>query len=141
MNTESRAPAVGGERRYEKLSEAECMDLLTGAVIGRIGFSAYSVASIRPVNFVVDDRAVVFRSAAGAKIGPALRRSPVCFEVDHFDPAMGTGWSVIVTGLTGLIHDPERIARIDRVLSSWMPGALGHLMSIEIEQVTGRRIA
>ena len=140
MNTDSRAQTDRGDRRYEELSEAECMELLAGAAIGRIAFSAYSVATIRPVNFVVDGHAVVFRTASGAKFSPALRRASACFEADHFDPVEGTGWSVIITGPTGVIHDRARINRIDGVLSSWMPGDLGNLMFVDIEQVTGRRI-
>jgi nitroimidazol reductase NimA-like FMN-containing flavoprotein (pyridoxamine 5'-phosphate oxidase superfamily) len=140
MNAESGVRKVGGYRRYKELSESECMDRLSGAVIGRIAFTTFGVAVIRPVNFVVDGQAVVFRTAAGSKISPALRRAPVCFEVDHFDPSAGTGWSVIVAGAAGMIRDPERIARIDRALTSWMPGELGHLIAIEIEQITGRQI-
>ncbi|HEV2634484.1 MAG TPA: pyridoxamine 5'-phosphate oxidase family protein [Actinocrinis sp.] len=140
MDTESITSPARRGRRFEELAEAECLHLLAGAVIGRIVFSAYGTASIRPVNFVVDEHAVVFRTASGAKFSPALRRATVSFEADRFDPVRGTGWSVIVAGATGLVHDPERTGRIGRALDTWMPGELGHLMYVDIEHVTGRRI-
>lgn len=138
--TDGTPPTHQPARRFEELSESQCLDLLGRAVVGRIGFTAFSVASIRPVNYVLDGRSIVFRTASGAKFSPALRRAEVCFEVDYFDPVPGTGWSVIASGPTGVIHDPDRIARIDRALTSWMSGDLGNLVCIDIERISGRRI-
>jgi hypothetical protein len=51
-------------------------------------------------------------------------RQPVCFEVDGTDPAVHTGWSVIVRGEVTEVTDLAELARLrDLPLRAWAPGA------------------
>ncbi|HEY7199164.1 MAG TPA: pyridoxamine 5'-phosphate oxidase family protein, partial [Candidatus Dormibacteraeota bacterium] len=82
----------------EVLSEQECLALLRSRRVGRIGLTREGQPLIFPVNYVADDRAVVFRTSPGMK----LDRAPmarVAFEIDEVDQAAGVAWSVLVQGV------------------------------------------
>ena len=80
----------------EILSEDECWALLTGAVIGRLVYAEGDDVEIFPVNFMVHDRKVLFRTAPGSKLEAVGSRPNVAFEVDEHGPIWV--WSVIVRG-------------------------------------------
>src|ERR1700722_3287706 len=124
VETPSATAAAGEDRRYAAIPEAECLDLLGRARLGRICFRTYTLVAVRPVNFVLDGSDLVFRTAVGSKLMTAVSGARVTFEVDDFDPETGTGWSVIAVGIAGLVRDPQQAARVDKVLHSWMPGDL-----------------
>ena len=101
------------------LDREECLRLLAGATIGRIGFSSRSLPIILPVNFVLDDDAIIIRTGVGTKLA-AIRDAVVAFEVDAIDPVYHTGWSVLVTGVASEVTDPLTLARIEHVaLAPW----------------------
>ena len=67
----------------EILSDDECWALLTGAVIGRLAYAVGDEVEIYPVNFLVRDRTVFFRTAPGSKLEAIGSRPKVAFEVDE----------------------------------------------------------
>lgn len=78
------------------LSETECWRLLGSVTLGRIVTTVDNEANIFPVNFAVQDRTVLFRTAEGTKLISAAINRRVLFEVDDHNAA--EGWSVIVQG-------------------------------------------
>ena len=60
-----------------------------------------------PVNYVVDQHSVLFRTDEGTKLDAASRGARVAFEVDGAEEATRTGWSVLVGGGRGG-HRPGR---------------------------------
>lgn len=129
-----------------ELSRAECLDLLAGADVGRVvvTIGAESRPLIRPVNFVFDavSQSVVFRSAQGSKLYALLHSVRACFEVDEFDVRGGTGWSVIIEGVTEAVHDVMELRRLERLgLHSWVTGPDSRWVRIRARTVSGRRIA
>lgn len=53
---------------FEVLPEAECWELLATNEVGRVGWSDTDEATVLPVNYVVRDRSVVFRTRVGGKL-------------------------------------------------------------------------
>ena len=51
-----------------------------------------------PVNFTVDGRSVHIRTAAYSAAARECDDSPVAFEIDMFDEAERSGWSVLMRG-------------------------------------------
>jgi nitroimidazol reductase NimA-like FMN-containing flavoprotein (pyridoxamine 5'-phosphate oxidase superfamily) len=95
------------------LSEDECATMLASRQVGRLAFAADGQIEIFPVAFVLDGSAVVLRSGFGAKITAALDRIMVAFEVDRFEPASRSGWSVVVKGTCEEIEDAGTLARLE----------------------------
>jgi nitroimidazol reductase NimA-like FMN-containing flavoprotein (pyridoxamine 5'-phosphate oxidase superfamily) len=103
------------------LSENECADLLTGQQVGRLAFTADGQVEIFPVAFVLDRSAVVLRSGIGTKLLAAFDQIDVAFEVDHFEPASRSGWSVIVKGTCEAVGDPATLARLEATaFENWL---------------------
>jgi transcriptional regulator with XRE-family HTH domain len=76
----------------EPLVPIECHHLLAPGGIGRISFSTASGLLILPANYAVIAGTIVLRTCSGSVIA-AHGKDPVAFEADHFDEALGQGWS------------------------------------------------
>jgi nitroimidazol reductase NimA-like FMN-containing flavoprotein (pyridoxamine 5'-phosphate oxidase superfamily) len=127
----------------DALTEEVCRFLLAEEDVGRIGFvddDGYPV--VLPVNYVLADDFIVFRTAQGSKLeGVPLRQ--VAFEVDHLSIIYRSGWSVLVQGRGQEITtalDPRHARLRDHSVEPWVPGAKDHWLAIKIERVSGRRI-
>ena len=128
-------------QRWQQLSAEECDRLLDGRHLGRLAFVEGERPLILPVNYVLDDGAVIFRTDAGSKLDAAVRGAPVAFEVDGVDEVERTGWSVLARGHAEQVTDPEHLDRLRQLpLVPWAPGAKAHYVRIDADEVTGRRI-
>jgi len=129
----------------EVLDRGECLRLLEQATIGRVGLSASALPVVLPVNFVLTDVGVVFRTSRGTKLDAAVDGAVVAFEADSFDPMYHEGWSVVVTGVAevrDLDSLPARAAQTPRWAA---PGHGGHddgeqFVVVPTDMVSGRRI-
>ncbi|HEX4868543.1 MAG TPA: pyridoxamine 5'-phosphate oxidase family protein [Acidimicrobiales bacterium] len=125
----------------EVLDRAECLRLLAGASLGRLGVTSGALPTVLPVNFrLVDDR-VVFRTGVGSKLQAATHNTVVAFEVDEMDPVWHTGWSVVVTGVAREITDPDELAALEpTTIPHWAPDHATHLVEVRTEMMSGRRV-
>ncbi|MGA9490692.1 MAG: pyridoxamine 5'-phosphate oxidase family protein [Mycobacterium sp.] len=120
------------------LSASESWDLLAGVSIGRLVTSVDGQPEIFPINFVVQDRTVLFRTAEGTKLVSAAINNHVLFEAD--DHTVAEGWSVIVKGMARTLRTAEELARAERAqLLPWIPTLKQHYVRIKPISVTGRR--
>src|SRR6185312_114735 len=78
------------------LPQHECWSLLASTALGRLVTSVDNRPEIFPVNFVVQNRTVLFRTAEGTKLVSTAINNQVVFEADEHNVA--EGWSVIVRG-------------------------------------------
>jgi nitroimidazol reductase NimA-like FMN-containing flavoprotein (pyridoxamine 5'-phosphate oxidase superfamily) len=128
--------------RWHELSKDECQALLAGSHLGRVALVEGGRPLILPVNYVLDDAAVVFRTDEGSKLDAAVRGAPVAFEVDGVNRERQTGWSVLIRGQAEYVTDPTDLERLRRLpLVPWAPGAKPHYVWVRPEEVTGRRIS
>jgi nitroimidazol reductase NimA-like FMN-containing flavoprotein (pyridoxamine 5'-phosphate oxidase superfamily) len=132
------------DKRVENLTTAECRELLDRHHFGRLAFvdSVGVLPSIIPINYLLTDDKVVFRTDAGSKLAAAVRRAPVAFEVDGVDERRRVGWSVLVRGRAEEITDEARLAQLRQTpLLAWAPGAKEHYVRINASKLSGRRIS
>jgi uncharacterized protein len=125
----------------ETLSEDECLALLRSRDVGRIALVDHGQPLIFPVNYAIDDRAVVFRTAPGMKLAEAPM-SKVAFEVDEVDTDAGVAWSVLVTGnayeVTSAIDQlSERLREL--VVRPMAPGDRHRWVAVMRRGISGRR--
>ncbi|MBF6176634.1 pyridoxamine 5'-phosphate oxidase family protein [Nocardia blacklockiae] len=132
------------ERRTVQLDRDEAMRLLAGTQVGRVVFTRDALPAIRPVNHLVDeDGSVVLRTRVAARFTCAIRgNSPVvvAYQADDIDTTRRLGWSVVVTGFARPVTDPDRLARYERLLHSWVDMVMDTVIVIEPEIVTGIRL-
>jgi hypothetical protein len=129
----------GGRATSElvELATDECRALLASEEVGRLGVGRpQGTPLIVPVNYVVSDGAILFRTGFGTKL-PALVGRPVSFQVDRFDHAARTGWCVLVTGRA---EEISTRAGCDPLPDPWVADDKPYLIRISIRSLSGRRI-
>lgn len=127
---------------WQELPKSECFGLLAGARLGRIALVDDQGPVVFPVNFILDNYTVVFRTDEGSKLDAACRGSRVAFEIDGMDAATRSGWSVLVRGEAIEVTSPAEVRRLaDIAAVPWAPGAKVHVVRILPAVVTGRRIS
>lgn len=125
----------------QHLNEQECWRLLARSPVGRVGVLIDSAPEIYPVNHLVYDDTIVFRTDPGAKLRGLTRSPMVCFEVDELDTANRTAWSVLVKGRAREIDPPTPLHRLAELpWDCWELGPKDHWIRIVAAEITGRRI-
>lgn len=120
------------------LSASESWELLSSVSLGRLVTSVDGRPEIFPVNFAVQNRTVLFRTAEGTKLVSAVINNQVLFEADAYDAAQG--WSVIVKGTTRTLRSDDEIEEAERAqLVPWIATTKTHYVRILPISITGRR--
>ncbi len=122
------------------LDDAQCWDRLGGQELGRLVTRVGGVLDIFPVNFVVDGRSVLFRTAEGSKLFALTVNDEVLFEVDdHTDTH---AWSVVVRGRAERLDTSGEVERADGLgLRPWIPTLKYNYVRIVPTAVSGRAFA
>src|SRR6516165_9852634 len=120
------------------LPEHECWDLMAGVALGRLVTSADGQPEIFPVNFVVQHRTVLFRTAEGTKLVSTAINNRVLFEADDHNAV--EGWSVILKGTARMLRTNEELKEAERAqLLPWTATLKQHYVRIQPISITGRR--
>ncbi len=121
-----------------ELTETESWDLLGSVSLGRLVTTVNGWTEIFPVNFVVQNRTLLFRTAEGTKLLTAALNEYVVFEAD--DHNVAEGWSVIVRGKAKLLATANEIAEARRAgLYPWVATQKERFVRITPQSMTGRR--
>ncbi|MDC2958226.1 pyridoxamine 5'-phosphate oxidase family protein [Streptomyces gilvifuscus] len=138
--TSELAAGVSGARMIE-LGRGECLALLAGVPLGRVGFTRQALPVIRPVNHLVDGDTVVIRTHPGSALARHTTVDEVVvYEADDLDARTRTGWSVMVTGRASLVTAPWEAARYRALLIPWTDRDVDEIVSIQADLVTGYRL-
>lgn len=131
----------------ETLGEAECRRLIEPGGIGRLVFAGQWDLTVLPVNYKMQDGAILFRTAQSGSTEEDLRTGiehaeyRVAFEVDDFDTARREGWSVLAQGPAHhLDSETERAEAQTAGVEPWPGGEREHFIRITPARITGRRI-
>ncbi|MGZ8812846.1 MAG: pyridoxamine 5'-phosphate oxidase family protein [Mycobacterium sp.] len=121
------------------LSAEESWHLLSSVTLGRLVTCVEGYPEIFPVNFVVQHRTVLFRTAEFAtKLFTMVMNAHVVFEAD--DHNVSEGWSVIVKGTAQVINTSAEIEEAQRAqLLPWTAGSKPRYVRVDPSEITGRR--
>ena len=125
------------ENPVRVLCDDEAWDLLSGVALGRLVTAGGGQVEIFPINFVAQDRSVLFRTAEGTKLFGAVMNDSVLFEADdHTDAG---GWSVVIRGTARVLSTAADIREPDRAqLVPWIPTEKLRYVRITPNDVSGR---
>ncbi|MDP4960605.1 MAG: pyridoxamine 5'-phosphate oxidase family protein [Mycobacterium sp.] len=125
------------ENPVRVLCDDEAWDLLSGVALGRLVTAGGGQVEIFPINFVAQDRSVLFRTAEGTKLFGAVMNDSVLFEADdHTDAG---GWSVVIRGTARVLSTAADIREADRAqLVPWIPTEKLRYVRITPNDVSGR---
>ncbi|QUR68359.1 pyridoxamine 5'-phosphate oxidase family protein [Mycobacterium spongiae] len=120
------------------LSEDESWSLLSSVSLGRLVTILDGQPEIFPVNFVIQRRTVLFRTAQGTKLFSAVMGDRVAFEAD--DHTAAGGWSVILKGRAHVLSATEEILEAEETpLIPWIPTMKPLYVRVVALEITGRR--
>ncbi len=124
----------------EVLNDEECWTFLDSTSVGRLAIAIAGKPDIFPINFVIDDHCLTFRTGAGTKFAASALLHDVAFEIDGYEPLKRTAWSVVVKGRA---HEVERMDEVfaaeDLPLFSWAAHPKPNFVRITPAEITGRR--
>jgi len=122
----------------EVLSEAECWEALASVDLGRLAVRAGDDIDLFPVNYLVTDRLLYFRTAPGTKMIELTAEPRVAFEADGL--LAGRRWSVTLKGIAQRLSSDAEIgdSGIQR-LRSLEPSTKWNYVRVTPSAVTGRR--
>jgi len=124
----------------EIIDREQCDALLHTQPVGRVAVCT-GRPGVFPVLYAMFDGDVVFRTAPGEKLIAATLHREVVFEVDSYDVAARSGWSVNVVGTAEEIVHPDELARMGALdLQSWAGEVRDRFVRIRATEVSGRRI-
>ena len=128
-------------RRIEDLSVDDCLGLLASATLGRVALIHDDDPHVVPVNYLLHEGTVMFRTTYGTTLDTVSGGARVAFEVDHIDEPTQSGWSVIIHGKAEEIWLPDELdAAALLPITPWAPGDRNHYVRIYPSAITGRRI-
>lgn len=122
----------------EELDPAACFRLLATEKVGRLAVQEGAGVDVFPVNYLVHDGRIYFRSGPGVKLVRLTAAPDVAFEVDGHDRVWS--WSVVVKGLATRVSDDDEIHTSGIVDAPTAHPSEKHVyVRITPRQVTGRR--
>ena len=129
-------------RRIVDMDRRECLHLLQyESFLGRIAFASDGVVHMRPVNYLGDERGLVFCTASETILAAVSAGTAIVFEIDASHPLEHSGWSVIVRGDATEITDPQELDYLRRgPLKSWAVSPRERWVRLAIAEISGVRI-
>lgn len=125
----------------EILDRVECLQLLEGRGMGRIGAVVRGHPVIFPINYVVFHDAILFCAKRGGDLDRATLNVTTAFEIDGTDNIYHEGWSVLVIGRCVHLTEPVEVDQFQAViLSPWAGEGRDLFVRISLDEVSGRRI-
>ena len=120
-----------------ELSAEECLELLTLEPVGRVAWNTPHGPAVLPVNHVVRNGDILFRTSAHTAMARAMATGPVTFEADGYDAFHQSGWSVMVHGTATYVDTEDRDTDQPE---PWAEGDRNLTVRVHPESVTGRRL-
>ena len=133
-------PAYRGGR-MEQLEPVECRRLLVSGSFGRLGYRTNDEQRLVPMDYVVIDDYLVFRTSSDHDIAQSVPWQSVAFEVDDVDAFLQAGWSVLVNGIAEeLPRDSLRAVGADAAPEPAAEGVRSLYIRIPLTRITGLRV-
>lgn len=126
------------ENPIEVLKEDEALELMGDQQLGRLVVRIKDDFDIYPLNYVVNEGKIYFRTAEGSKLFTVSINDRVLFEAD--DHTEDKAWSVIVKGRARILERTDEIQEADELpLKPWLPTLKYNYVEITPEEISGRR--
>ena len=131
----------------EHLDEAECLRLISPGGIGRIAYMGRYDLTVLPVNYMLHDGGIIFRTSQDSLTGEDLQTGiahaeyQVAFEIDDIDEVAHEGWSVLIHGPAHeMTTDAERASVEESGVEPWPGGPRDRAIRITPNRIVGRRL-
>lgn len=130
--------SVDESNPFEALDHDECWRLLRTSSVGRLAVSVADQPDIFPVNYVVAEDRLVFRTAPGAKLVHVAVNEQIALQAD--DVRAEEVWSVVVKGTARILDRQSEVDAAERLsLHPMLPTLKYTFVEITPIETTGIR--
>ena len=120
------------------LSEQECWARLEATEFGRLAYHLADEVHIAPVNYAVDQREIVFRTAEGSKLLGVVMNQDVAFEIDDVVEEEERAWSILVRGTARILEGQDARDADNLRLRPWVDYDKFNVVAITVQELSGR---
>lgn len=143
----SPGPVVSARRVLERLSDAECMELLANGGVGRLVYTSRYGPTALPVQYKIDAGSIVLGTwdpvlfDEDLRTGIAHAEYQVAVEADQLDLEAREGWLVLARGAAHhLDTEAERAPIIGTGLEPWIEDVAAHFIRVNPTSMYGNRV-
>jgi len=132
-------PTPGPGARLVDVPSFDCWHLLRSAHIARVAWNGANGVAIVPVNYVVADGALWFRTTPYSQLARECSGQWVAVEADGVDPTEHFAWSTVVRGVAEFL-DSDDAPHVVAEFEVWPSGPRPLFVRVEAVEVTGRKL-
>jgi hypothetical protein len=127
--------------RLVEMTREECLQALEAKRIGRLGYPTADGPRIIPVNHVLTDDGIIFRTVPDGEVARNALDATCAFEVDDVDEFFESGWSVLAVGVAQLLTEADfQRLRFGKIPEPWVDGPRVLFVKLPLLQLTGRQL-
>lgn len=120
------------------MTDEECWERLAAKEFGRMAYHLADEVHIIPINYAIQGRSLIFRTAEGSKLLGVVMNEDVAFEIDSIDDEAESAWSVIARGKARILEGEEARDADNLRLRPWVSTEKFNVVAIDIDEVSGR---
>jgi uncharacterized protein len=127
--------------RLIEMSRDECLQALEAKRVGRLAYNTDDGPRAIPVNYILTEDGVVFRTVPDGEVARFALDSTCAFEIDDIDEFFESGWSVLAVGVAQLLTeaDFDRL-RYGKIPEPWAAGPRILFVKLPLLKLTGRQL-
>ncbi len=124
----------------QNLSDEESLELLATKTFGRLVVRRKDDMDLFPLNYLVHEGEIYFRTAEGSKLFSLTLNNDVLFEADNVDGDSQEAWSVVVKGTARTLSSNAEIEAADQLpLKPWLPTLKYNYVVVSPNEISGRK--
>lgn len=124
----------------QNLSGEESLELLATKTFGRLVVRRKDDMDLFPLNYLVHEGEIYFRTAEGSKLFSLTLNNDVLFEADNVDGDSQEAWSVVVKGTARTLSSNAEIEAADQLpLKPWLPTLKYNYVVVSPNEISGRK--
>ena len=124
----------------QNLSDEESLELLATKTFGRLVVRRKDDMDLFPLNYLVHEGEIYFRTAEGSKLFSLTLNNDVLLEADNVDGDSQEAWSVVVKGTARTLSSNAEIEAADQLpLKPWLPTLKYNYVVVSPNEISGRK--
>jgi uncharacterized protein len=124
-----------------ELDRSECLELLAAKSAGRLAYVVDNGARILPLNYIVAEDCIIFRTVPDGEVFHHALSSICAFEIDETDEFFESGWSVVAVGHPDLATEEDfSRMRYGKLPEPWAGGYRYLFVRLPLEHISGRPV-